>query len=81
MLEQQSMRSGSRVSFTSFSVIRVQAHAEAIAAVKKAEMQKKRSALIAQSTIIIEKEKARMEQLYLEEEAAVAFAKAKVINE
>ena len=45
MLEQQSMRSGSRVSFTSSAEIRAQAHVEAIAAVKKAEMQKKNAQL------------------------------------
>ena len=53
---------GSRVSSTSSAVVRAQARAEAIAAVKKAEMQKNRSAPVAQSTIVIEKEKARMDR-------------------
>ena len=61
MSELQSMRSGSRASSASSAVIRAQARAEAVAAVKKAEMQKTRSALVAQSTIVIEKEKAKME--------------------
>ena len=81
MSELQSIRSGSRASSASSAVIRAQACAEAVAAVKKAEMQKTRSALVAQSTIVIEKEKAKMEQLYLEEQAAIAIAKANAIDD
>ena len=75
-----SMRSGSQTSSISSAVLWARARAKAAAAVKKAEIQKKRSVLEAQSALVIQKEKARIEQLCLEEEAAIAIAKANAID-
>ena len=74
------MRSGSQTSSISSAFLRAHARAKAAAAVKKAEMQKKRSILEAQSAMVIQKEQARIEQLCFEEEAAIAIAKANAID-
>ena len=84
--------SGSHASSMSSTALRAQARAEVAAAIKKAEMQKKRSVLESQSALAIQQqelalakrkldEQARLETLYLEEAAAVALAKANAIDD
>ena len=81
----------SRRSATSSTAARALARAEATAALKKVEMQKWRSLRESQSAMEIQQqelalaqkkmeEKSRMESLRLEEEAAVAVAKAQAID-
>ena len=76
----------------SSTALRAQARAEVAAAIKKAEMQKKRSVLESQSALAIQQqelalakrkldEQAWLETLYLEEAAAVALAKANAIDD
>lgn len=93
LLEMGSLRSRhSRASSLSSAAVRAQARAEATAAMKKAEMQKKRSFLESQSALLIQQEElalirrkmneqARIEGLRLEEEAAIAVAKANAIDD
>lgn len=94
LLETRSLRSGSGSHAPSMSstALRAQARAEAAAAMKKAEMQKKRSTLEYQSALAIQQEElalarrkldeqARLEALYLEEAAAVALAKANAFDD
>ena len=94
LLEMRSLRSGSgsHASSMSFTALRAQARAEVAAAIKKAEMQKKRFVLESQSALAIQQqelalakrkldEQDRLETLYLEEAAAVALAKANAIDD
>ena len=93
MLEMRSLRSssGSRASSMSSTALRARARAEVAAAIKKAELQKKRLLVESQSTIQQAElalarhkldEQARLEAaLRLEEAAAVAVAKANAIDD
>lgn len=92
LMEIGSIRSGSRASTVSSSAVRAQARAEAAAAIKRAEMQKHRSLAESQSILRIQQEEmalarrrneeqAHIESLRLEEEAAVAIAKANAIDD
>ena len=91
LLEMGSIRSNSRASSVSSVAVRAQARAEVAAAMKKVEMQKQRSLAELQSNLLIQQEEmalarrkreeeAHMESLRLEEEAAVAMAKAAAID-
>ena len=86
-----SLRSSS-VTSSSSSAVRLRARAEAAAAMKKIEMQKRRSAIESQSALMIQQEelalaqrkmeeRARIESLRLDEEAAIAVAKANAIDD
>jgi hypothetical protein len=86
-----SSRASSRASSASSAALRAQARGDAAAAIKKAELQKKRNEIESQSALQIQEqelalsrqkinEKARLEQLRLEEEAAVAVAKVTAIE-
>ena len=94
MFEIKSMRSrsGSRASSMSSTALRAKARAEAAAAIKKAEIYKKRSLLQSQSVLTIQSEElslakrkldeqTRLEALRLEGDAAIAVARAKVIDD
>ena len=94
MLEMPSLRSssGSRASSMSSTALRARARAEVAAAIKKAELQKKRLLVESQSAFVIQQaelalarhkldEQARLEALRLEEAAAVAVAKANTIDD
>ncbi len=84
------MRSGSRASSMLSTAMR--AKAQAVAAIKKAEMHKKRSLAESQSALNIQREEfalakckleeqARIEALCLEDDAAVAVARAKALED
>ena len=92
MLEIKSIRSGSRASSMSSTALRAKARAEAAAALKKIENYKRRSLAESQSALNIQREElalakrkleeqARLEALRLEDEAAVAIARAKAIDD
>ena len=92
LLELGSRRSSSRASSVSSAAVRAQLRAEAAAALKRVETQKKRSIAEAQSTLLIQQEEMalarkrkeeqdRMEHLRLEEEAEVAMEKVKVVDQ
>ena len=94
MCEIKSMRSGSmsRASSMSSTALRAKARAEAAAAIKKVEMRKKHSLAESQSALNIQREElalakrkleeqARLETLRLEEDAAVAVARAQAIDD
>ena len=92
MAEMSSARSTSRASSVSSAALRAQARGEAAAAIKKAELQKKRTEFESQLALRIHEhelalsrqkinEKAQREQWRLEEEAAVAVAKATAIED
>ena len=90
--EMGSARPSSRASSTSSAALRAQARGEAAAAIKKAELQKKRNQIESQLALQIQEqelalsrqkleEKARLEQLRLEKEAEVAVAKIAAIED
>ena len=90
--EMGSARPSSRASSTSSAALLAQARGEAAAAIKKAELQKKRNQIESQLALQIQEqelalslqkleEKARLEQLRLEEEAEVAVAKIAAIED
>ena len=92
--ENASTRSGSRDSTFSSTSLRAQAKAEAAAALKKAEWQKIIRWMESESALLMRKrkeelafarkkreEEARLDSLYLEQEAAVALARANAIDE
>jgi hypothetical protein len=94
MLEMRSLRSssGSRASSMSSTALRARARAEVAAAIKKAELQKKRLLVESQSAFVIQQaelalarhkldEQARLEALRLEKAAAVVVAKANAIDD
>ena len=92
LLEMGSLRSSSRASSTSSAAVLAQAKAEAAAAMKKVEMQKKRSLVESQSALLIQQEElalarrkmdeqVKIEGLRLEEEGAIAVAKANAIDD
>ena len=87
-----SLRSSSRASSTSSAAVLAQAKAEAAAAMKKVEMQKKRRLVESQCALLIQQEElalarrkmdeqVKIEGLHLEEEAAIAVAKANAIDD
>ena len=90
--EMGSVRPSSRESSTSSAASRAQARGEAAAAIKKAELQRKRNQIESQLVLQIQEqelalslqkleEKARLEQLRLEEEARVAVVKIAAIED
>ena len=92
LLEAQSIRSSTTGSINSVTSTRLKAKAKAAATVKKAELHKQRIAIESRSALLIEEEelalarrkrseKARLEALRLDEEAAIALAKAKAIED
>jgi hypothetical protein len=94
MLEMKSIHSvsGSRASSTSSTTLQAKARAEAAAALKKAERHKRRSVAESQSALDIQREElalakrkleeqARLEALRLEDEAAIAVARAEALDE
>ena len=92
MAEISSARSSSRASSVSSAALRAQARGEAAAAIKKVELQKKRTEVESKLALQVQEyelalsrqninEKARLEQLRLEEEAAVAVAKVTAIED
>ena len=92
LLEMGSLRSSSRASSTSSAAVLAQAKAEAAAAMKKVEMQKKRRLVESQCALLIQQEElalarrkmdeqVKIEGLHLEEEAAIAVAKANAIDD
>ena len=92
MLEIKSIRSGFRASSMSSTALRAKARAQAAAALKKIENYKRHSLAESQSALNIQRkelalakrkleEQARLEALRLENEAAVAVARAKAIDD
>ena len=94
MLEMKSIHSvsGSRASSTSSTTLQAKARAEAAAALKKSERHKRRSVAESQSALDIQREElalakrkleeqARLEALRLEDEAAIAVARAEALDE
>ena len=94
LLEMRSIRSGSvsRASSMSSAALRAKARAKAAEAMKRAELQKKRLVAESQSALQLQQEElalakhkldeqARLEALRLEEEVAIAVAKANAIDD
>lgn len=92
LLEIESMQSSATGSVNSVTSMRLKAKAKAAAALKKAELQKHRFEIESCSAHLIEEEelalarrkrneKAKLEALRLDEEAAIALATAKAIDE
>ena len=81
LLEAQSIRSLTTGSINSVTSARLKAKAKAAAAVKKVELHKQRIQIESRSALLIKEEKARLTALSLEKEAAIAFAKAKAIED
>ena len=92
LLEARSMRSTSSGSVSSVTLARLKAKAKVAAAIKKAELQKRRLEIESRAAYLIEDmelaldrpkrdEQAKLEALRLEEEAKVAIATAKAIDE
>ena len=92
LLESQSIRSSSKGSVNSVTSTRLKAKAKAAAALKKAELRKHRIEIESRSALLIEEEElalarrkrneqAKLEAMRLDEEAAIALAKALAIDE
>ena len=91
LLESQSIRSSSKGSVNSVTSTRLKAKAKAAAALKKAELRKHRIEIESRSAQLIEEElalarrkrneQAKLEAMRLDEEAAIALAKALAIDE
>ena len=92
LLESQSIRSSSKGSVNSVTSTRLKAKAKAAAALKKAELRKHRIEIESRSAQLIEEEElalarrkrneqAKLEAMRLDEEAAIALAKALAIDE